>query len=72
MSKQRMLRVLETDFMYADYQAGMSLPQIGAKWNYDYTAVWKRFRQRGFKLRTRQEGRRLRVSMVSEQEAVAS
>lgn len=51
MSKQRMLQVLETDFMYADYRAGMSLAQVAEKYHYHVTSVYKRFKVRGFKMR---------------------
>lgn len=59
MSKQRMLEALKTDMMYADYRAGMSLAQVGAKWHYTANGVQGRFYKRGFKLRSRIEGWRL-------------
>jgi hypothetical protein len=42
----------ETRAMYADYQAGMSLRQIGKKWNYSDSTIHSRFKARGFRCRT--------------------
>lgn len=61
MSKQRMLEALKTDMMYADYRAGMSLPQVGKRWHYTHYAVWTRFHKRGFKMRSRHEGQLVRL-----------
>jgi hypothetical protein len=51
--------------MYADYRAGMSLSQVGAKWHYTDSAVWERFQKRGFKLRSRIEGGMMNHSIVN-------
>ena len=41
----------ETAKMWKDYVSGLSLEQIGAKYHYHPTSVWKRFKSQGLKLR---------------------
>lgn len=53
----------ETSKMYTDYQAGLSLAQVAAKYHYDVSSVHKRFKRRGLKMRA--------VGMRKRQEAAA-
>lgn len=51
-------RDAQTRLMYEDYKTGMSLEQVGGKYNISGAGIYARFRARGFKMRTANEMRK--------------
>lgn len=49
---------VQTMQMYADYLAGMSLADVGAKYYFKPESVWKRFRNLGLKMRPANKDKR--------------
>lgn len=48
----------QTMEMYADYEAGMSLAEVGEKYFFKPESVWKRFKNLGLKLRPANKDKR--------------
>lgn len=57
-----LLKLPQTIRMYRDYQAGMSLREVGEKYGLTLYAIWHRFRKQGLPMRPA-KGRSDRVAL---------